>query len=127
MGIFFVFGGKLHFILTSAICCKKNKRVTPFFFHKKRDLRFFFARPLLFYLRPTATKQMSELCFSKENVIYPKKQKNFPMLILSPALKRWGAANGRASVANLPTCGPFLFLSPAPKRWRSPSWHGLCS
>ena len=30
-------------------------------------------------------------------------------------------------VANLPTLGPLLILSPALKRWGPPRWQGLCS
>ena len=31
------------------------------------------------------------------------------------------------NVATLPTCGPLLILSPALKRWGSPRRQGLCS
>ena len=57
-------------------------------------------------------------------------------MILSPALKRSGAQafrtpDGRGSVANLPSCGPFLSWSPALKRWGPQTawvmWQGLCS
>ena len=64
-------------------------------------------------------------------------------LIVSPALKRWGAPGdrgyvatsdfiprskalgtpgGKGYVATQPTCGPLLILSPALKRWVSPRW-----
>ena len=50
-----------------------------------------------------------------------------PLLILPPALKRWGPPGGRGYVATLPTCGPPLILPPALKRWGSPRRHGLCT
>ena len=34
---------------------------------------------------------------------------------------------GRVYVATLPTCGPLLILPPALKRWGSPGRQGLCS
>ena len=40
-----------------------------------------------------------------------------PLLILSPALKRWGLQDDTVYVANLPSCGPLLILSPALKHW----------
>ena len=50
-----------------------------------------------------------------------------PLMILSPALKRWGPPGGRGYVASQPTCGPLLILSPALKRWGPPRRQGLCS
>ena len=79
-----------------------------------------------------------------------------PLLILPPALKRWGPPRrqgfwshlahlwptsdsapcsealgvprgGRGYVATLPTCGPLLILPPALKRWGPLRRQGLCS
>ena len=50
-----------------------------------------------------------------------------PLLILPPALKRWGPPGGKGYVATLPTCGPLLILPPALKRWGPPRRQGLCS
>ena len=37
------------------------------------------------------------------------------------------ALDSRGCVANLPTCGPLLILSPALRRWGPPRQQGLCS
>ena len=34
---------------------------------------------------------------------------------------------GRGYVPTLPTCAPLLILPPALKRWGPPRWQGLCS
>ena len=34
---------------------------------------------------------------------------------------------GKSNVATLPSCGPLLILAPALKRWGPPRRHGLCS
>ena len=49
------------------------------------------------------------------------------LLILPPALKRWGPAGGMGYVATLPTSGPLLILFPALKPWGSPRRQALCS
>ena len=50
-----------------------------------------------------------------------------PLLIVSPALKRWGPPGGRGYVATSPTCVPSLILPPALKRWGPPRQQELCS
>ena len=82
--------------------------------NKKRDLRsFYYATYAFFGMRPTAEK--GQLRFPKKKFdLPPKNKKNFPLLILSPALKRWGPSvgDGRGDAANLPTCGPLLICHP---------------
>ena len=46
------------------------------------------------------------------------------VLILPPGV---GDPGGRGYVATRPTCGPLLILSPALKRWGPPTRQGLCS
>ena len=43
-----------------------------------------------------------------------------PLLILPPALKRWGPHMRKGYVAALPTCGPLVILPAALKRWGLP-------
>ena len=47
-----------------------------------------------------------------------------PLLILSPALIRWGPPKWQGYVATWPTCGPPLILHPAVKCWAPPKRHG---
>ena len=50
-----------------------------------------------------------------------------PLLIFTPALKRWGPPGSRGYVDTSPTCGPLLVLPPALKRWGPPRRQWLCS
>ena len=49
-----------------------------------------------------------------------------PLLVLSPALNRWGPPppDDRGYVANQPTFGPLLILSPTLKHWDPPNGRG---
>ena len=124
-------------------CCQKESHVVTIFFtsiyrkKKSHDLTIFsYIRlppkktlhnvTMFLYMRLPQRKKLHDFTAKKKMNSFTQNKKCMhvanlptygPLLVLSPALKRWGPPDGSGYVATGPTSGPFLILSPALKRW----------
>ena len=84
-----MYGAQLTLFLRHDLCLNK-KSYMGYTLKKNVIYTFFFVtRRTLFLIRDQQQKKKKRVPLFYKVTIYAKEQKNFPLLILSPALKRW--------------------------------------